>query len=72
MSRYADLAGRLEAIAGELDDLSLDLLHEAVAGGATKRPDADRVVTQARRAVEKAMVLLGQLDAQASAGSSEG
>ena len=49
-------------IAAELDDLSLDLLHEAVAEGATKRPDADRALTQARRAVEKAAHLLGSLE----------
>ena len=64
MDRYADLARRLEQIAADLDDLSLDLLHDAVAEGATKRPDADRTVTQARRAVEKAMRLLGELDTQ--------
>ena len=62
MARYADLAGRLEQIAAELDDLALDLLHEAVAQGATRRPDADRVLTQARRAVEKAAHLLGSLE----------
>ena len=62
VGRYADLAGRLEQIGAELDDLSLDLLHEAVAEGATRRPDADRVLTQARRAVEKAAHLLGSLE----------
>jgi len=72
MGRYTDVAGRLEKIAAELDDLSLDLLHEAVAEGATKRPDADRALIQARRAVEKAVMLLTQLDAPAAAGSSEG
>ena len=62
MARYADLASRLEEIGAELDELSLDLLHEAVAEGATKRPDADRALTQARRAVEKAAHLLGSLE----------
>ena len=62
MARYADLASRLEEIGAELDELSLDLLHEAVADGATRRPDADRIITQARRAVEKAAHLLGSLE----------
>ena len=62
MARYADLASQLEQIGAELDELSLDLLHEAVADGATRRPDADRIITQARRAVEKAAHLLGSLE----------
>ncbi len=52
---------RLEAIGGELDELSFDLLQQAVADGATQRPPADRALTQARRAVEKAAGLLRQL-----------
>ena len=61
MSRYEDLADRLEAIVGELDELSFDLLQQAIADGATQRPAADRSLTQARRAVEKAAGLLRQL-----------
>jgi hypothetical protein len=60
VSRFDDLAERLEAIVGELDELSFDLLQQAVADGATQRPAADRSLTQARRAVEKAAVLLRQ------------
>jgi len=62
MSRYGDLAARLHDLAAELDEASFDLLHDAVAAGATKRPDADKVLTQARRAVEKAAGLLDGLD----------
>ena len=61
MKRATDLAERLEAVVGELDELSFDLLQEALADGATARPAADRTLTQARRAVEKAVVLLRQL-----------
>jgi hypothetical protein len=61
MTRYEDLAERLEAIGAELDELSFDLLQQAVADGATERPAADRTLTQARRAVEKAAGLLRQL-----------
>lgn len=63
MTRYSEIAERLRDIAGELDDVSLELLHEAVADGATRRPDADKTLTQARRAVEKAVALLEGLDA---------
>ena len=63
MTRYEDLVERLEAIGAELDELSFDLLQEAVADGATQRPAADRTLTQARRAVEKAAGLLRQLEA---------
>lgn len=61
----ADLADRLAAIGEELADLALDRLREAgdvVRAGET--PDAalaqeERRITRARRAVEKAVVLLG-------------
>ena len=62
MTRYEDLAERLEAIGAELDEFSFDLLQQAVADGATQRPAADRTLTQARRAVEKAAGLLRQLE----------
>jgi exonuclease VII small subunit len=52
------LRERLEAIAEELADLALDALREALAAGAEKRPDAEKRLTQARRAVEKAAGLL--------------
>jgi L-alanine-DL-glutamate epimerase-like enolase superfamily enzyme len=53
--------GDVDAIGAELDELSFDLLQQAVADGATQRPAADRTLTQARRAVEKAAGLLRQL-----------
>jgi hypothetical protein len=62
MTSYDDLAERLEAIGAELDELSFDLLQQASADGATARPAADRTLTQARRAVEKAAALLRQLE----------
>ena len=60
--RTDDLADRLEAIVGELDELSFDLLQQAVADAATARPPEDKVLVQARRAVEKAARLLRQRD----------
>jgi hypothetical protein len=62
VTRYEELAEQLEGIGAELDELSFDLLQAAVAEGATQRPAADRTLTQARRAVEKAIQLLRQLD----------
>jgi hypothetical protein len=62
VSRYEDLAEQLEQVVADLDELSFDLLQRAVADGATERPAADRTITQARRAVEKAAVLLRRID----------
>jgi hypothetical protein len=62
VTRYEDLAERLEVIGAELDELSFDLLQQAAADGATRRPPADKTLTQARRAVEKAAGLLRQLE----------
>lgn len=62
MSRYGEIAAELDSIGASLDELSFDLLQEAVASGASRRPDADKVLTQARRAVEKAARLLESLD----------
>jgi hypothetical protein len=59
MSRdHDDLADRLEQIVGELDERSFDLLREASAAGAGARPQEDKRLTQARRAIEKAISLL--------------
>ena len=62
MSRAGELAERLAQIGEDLDELAFDLLREAAAEGATTRPAADRTLTQARRAVEKAAQLLRTLD----------
>ena len=61
MPRYDELADRLEQISAELDEASFDLLQQAAADGATTRPTADKALVQARRAVEKAVVLLRSL-----------
>lgn len=63
MTRYQDIAERLRGIAEELDEASFDLLHDAVASGETKRPPADKTLTQARRAIDKAATLLDSLAA---------
>ncbi len=58
MNDYESIADRLQVIAEDLDELAFDRLREAVADGATRRPESDKKVTQARRAVEKAAHLL--------------
>jgi hypothetical protein len=62
VTRYGDLAEQLEAVVAEIDEVSFDLLQQAVADGATTRPAADKTLTQARRAVERAAALLRQLE----------
>ena len=67
MTRYHDIAERLRGIAEELDEASFELLHDAVASGEVKRPQADKTLTQARRAIEKAATLLDTLTTPADA-----
>ncbi len=69
MTRYDDLVGRLDAIAAELDDLAFDHLREAAAEG-RGRPEDDRRLMQARRAIDKAAGLLRQLDGGVDGGDS--
>ena len=57
MSDYKALADQLDAIAEELDELMFDQLREAAAEK-RGRPEDDKRLTQARRAIEKAARLL--------------
>jgi len=63
MGDYARLVDQLEAIGAELDDIAFDRLREALADGELARPVDDKKLMQARRAIEKAAVVLRQLDA---------
>jgi len=63
MSDLASLAERLEAIVEELDQIAFDRLRLAAGDGQRARPDDDRELTKARRAVEKAVAVLRGLDA---------
>jgi hypothetical protein len=56
--RFEDLAGRLQAVVEDLDQITFDQLREASARGGSRPPD-DKRLTQARRAIEKAIHLLG-------------
>ena len=65
MSDLAGVAARLEAIVEELDEIAFDRLRMAAADGQRTRPDEDRDLTKARRAVEKAVAVLRGIDADA-------
>jgi hypothetical protein len=61
---HDDLADRLEAVVADLDERTFDMLREASAEG-RGRPADDKRLTQARRAIEKAVHLLRGRDADA-------
>ena len=53
-----ELIDKLKGISEQLADKALDALKQAHAAGESKRPEIERTLTQARRAVEKAIGLL--------------
>ncbi|MPY92020.1 MAG: hypothetical protein GEV08_02850 [Acidimicrobiia bacterium] len=65
MADLEDLKARLEAIGEDLADAAMEALREALESGERGRPDAERRLTQARRAVERAV---HALDAISSVG----
>ncbi len=62
MNDLGAIADRLEVIVADLDEVAFDQLREAMAAGARTRPDSDRTITQARRAIEKAVHLLRSVE----------
>lgn len=60
MTDISDLIERLRQISEELADRALEELKEAHRSGATKRPDSEKSLSQARRAVEKAIATLSR------------
>jgi len=56
---YDDLIDRLQSVVDDLDQITFDQLREASAEG-KGRPADDKRLTQARRALEKAIRLLGR------------
>lgn len=60
MSSLRELSTQLQSISDELSEKALEILKEAHRTGESKRPDSERSLTQARRAVEKAINLLGR------------
>ena len=56
------MISRLESLSEELADKALDALKSAHREGAIKRPETERQLTTARRAIEKAIGVLTRLD----------
>ena len=59
---FDDIRRRLEAIAEELADLSIERLKESIDAGGSELPVDERRLTRARRAVEKAIGILREPD----------
>lgn len=59
---FEELRGRLETIAEELADLAIIRLRESIDAGGHELPVDEKRLTRARRAVEKAIVLLREPD----------
>ena len=59
---FDDIIQQLRNIEETLGERALTMLREAVQSGATSRPAGEKPVTQARRAVEKAINLLQGAD----------
>jgi len=55
VERIEEIAAELERLAGELNDVAMSLISEAIATGAGERPALEKTVSQARRAVDKAV-----------------
>lgn len=64
MSSIDDLVAQLKSISDDLADKALDVLKQAHRAGESKRPEVERTLTQARRAVEKAVTLLGRTNSE--------
>lgn len=59
---FQDIRARLEAIAEELADLAMERLRESIDAGGVELPVDERRLTRARRAVERAVAILGEPD----------
>ena len=57
-SDFLELIDKLKGVSEQLADKALDALKQAHAAGESKRPEIERTLSQARRAVEKAISLL--------------
>lgn len=53
--RVDQIRSELQTVSERLQDLSIDILREAVDRGETQRPPIDKTLAAARRAVDKAV-----------------
>lgn len=56
------IISQLQLIAEELNDVAMGLLTEAISSGAKSRPVDEKHISQARRAVEKAVHTLQRIN----------
>ena len=66
MNTVEDVVRNLESVSERLAELAIDALRSAVEEGRRERPSDEKSLTQARRAVEKAIHLLETIEPQAS------
>jgi len=59
---FDDIRRRLEGISEELADLAMERLKESIDAGGHELPVAEKRLTRARRAVDKAVALLQEPD----------
>ena len=52
------IAGRLELLSEELNDLAMSLVSEAIAEGKGERPETEKRISRARRTVDRAVAQL--------------
>ena len=70
---FEEIRHRLETIAEELADLAIARLRDSIDAGGSELPVDERRLTRARRAVEKAIAVLSEGDAEGYAeGDAEG
>mgnify|MGYP003340585108 FL=1 len=62
MASLEEIVSNLQSVSEDLADKALDALKEAHREGQAKRPELERQITQARRAIEKAIGVLSRLD----------
>ena len=62
MASLKEIVSNLQSVSEDLADKALDALKEAHREGQAKRPELERQITQARRAIEKAIGVLSRLD----------
>lgn len=55
MDDIESITSQLEDIAERLNDVAMRIISEAIENGETSRPPLEKRVSQARRAVEKAL-----------------
>lgn len=57
---FDEIVDTLKSVSERLADQALTVLKDAHSAGESKRPELERTLTQARRAVEKAISLLAR------------